>query len=369
MSRRPFLVGLKTRLKAWRTLSSAVRLLAGMVVAGLGAPGPSSADTSGVDMLALPLTELCPGGHAVEGLADIGRRLVVKAWYPREGVDVPDAGRLRPLLLFNAAWGGSSDSHFGQILNLVAHGFVVISIDHRLDLDEYGQFLDFSSQELFERTRLVADHKARQFASDNSAVFDALTAAATCPATSRTLALLRSLDFSRAGILGYSFGGAVAAQTAWQDPRFKAALNLDGWLFADAAKLGVVQPLMEISDDTPMPTPEELSSPDVPDRLLAQLNDSDYRRLRANMIAHGGYYLVMTGANHESFVDVSKRSIAQQFVALLPSARGIPDIVNAYILTFFERYVAGTPTSLIDDMPSPYQQVRLEFARPPSASR
>jgi hypothetical protein len=59
------------------------------------------------------------------------------------------------------------------------------------------------------------------------------------------------LDQIRDGIIGYSLRGAVDAQTAWLDHHFKAALNLDGWLFADAALKGVIRPFIEISDDTP----------------------------------------------------------------------------------------------------------------------
>ncbi|WP_413988222.1 alpha/beta hydrolase family protein [Labrys okinawensis] len=360
--------GLGKRLRSWQTLSSGLRLVVSVLVTAFGVAGPAAADTPSVAVMTLPLTELCPEAPVSQGLKDVAQRLVVKAWYPNK-VQEPPAGSSYPVVLFNAAWGGSSDSHFGQIRELVAHGFVVISIDHRLDLNEYGQFLDFSSQEAFDRTKALADGKARRFASDNIVVLGALTAAAACAASDEKITLIRSLDFNRTGILGYSFGGAVAAQTAWQDPRFKAALNLDGWLFADASTLGVVQPFMEISDDTPIPTPADLDAPDMHKRLVARLNDADYKQLRANMISHGGYYLVISGSNHESFVDVSKRSVAQQLAALLPGSGSIPEIVNAYILSFFERYVAGRPTSLIDQMPSPYKEVSLEFAQAPASSR
>ncbi|GLS19337.1 hypothetical protein GCM10007874_23540 [Labrys miyagiensis] len=350
-------------------MSSGSRLVAGVLVTAFGVAGPAPADTPVVAVMTLPLTELCPDVPVSQGLKDVAQRLVVKAWYPSKAQEPPQVGSPYPVVLFNAAWGGSSDSHFGQIHELVTYGFVVISIDHRLDLNEYDQFLDFSSQEAFDRTKILVDGKARQFASDNIVVFSALTAAARCAASDEKATLIRSLDFNRTGILGYSFGGAVAAQTAWQDPRFKAALNLDGWLFADASTLGVVQPFLEISDDTPMPTPADLDSPNMRERLVARLNDADYRQLRANMIRHGGYYLVISGSNHESFVDVSKRSVAQQLAALLPGSGRIPEIVNAYILSFFERYVAGSQTSLIDQMPSPYKEVRLEFAQPPASSR
>jgi predicted dienelactone hydrolase len=330
--------------------------------------GSTSAAMLGISVEILPLADMFRGMASVASGADgIARRLIVKAWYPRDmQAEHPEAASFSPVVFFNAGWAGSSDGHFGLIQALVARGFVVVTVDHRLDLDEYDQFLDFSSRETFDRTKTLADRKARQFASDNSAVLDVLGAAGQCSAAGEVTSLLRRLDHARIGIVGYSFGGAVAAQTAWQDPRFKAALNLDGWLFADAAARGVVQPFMEISDDTP---PGSLDEPaqDLSKRLIAELNQAHYRQLRANMISHGGYYLVVGGANHESFVDVTHRSIARQIAALLPGSQRPGEIIDAYVVGFCRRYVAGVADDLIDRVPPPYREVRLEYAQPPVA--
>jgi len=362
-------VGLKRHLKSWRGLLRALRLVTGILTALFGVAGPARADTTSVATLTLSLSQPCQGETWTDK-NNIAQRLVVKAWYPsRRATQQAGTSQPSPVLFFNAGWGGSSDSHQDQFHELVARGFVVISVDHRLDLNEYDIFLDFSSEEAFKRTKIIVDRKAHQFALDNVAVFDALEAAARCATSSEMAALARQLDFNRAGIFGYSFGGAVAAQTAWQDSRFKAAANLDGWLFAEASVQGISQPFMAMSDDTPVPTAQDLVSGDMVQRLTARLNQADYNQLRANMMIRGGYYLVLTGSNHQSFIDVSQRSIKQQFISLLPGSRRFPEIINAYVVAFFNRYLRDGPADLIDRMPSPYEEVRLEFAKPPVATR
>ena len=42
------------------------------------------------------------------------------------------------------------------------------------------------------------------------------------------------LASDRIGIMGFSFGGAISAEAKTIDPRFKAALNLDGWHFGSS---------------------------------------------------------------------------------------------------------------------------------------
>ncbi len=360
-------VDLKKRLKAWRGLYCGLRLAAGILTAVFGVAGPANADGRSVGTVALSPFQSCDGQPSADQ-GDVASRLIVRAWYPMEEGDARKAADVQsPVLFFNASWAGSSDSHQDQFHELVMHGFVVISVDHRLDLHEYDQFLDFSSDEAFKRTKALVDDTTRRFAADNIAVLDALRVAAGCTASSDTSSLAHRLDFDRVGIFGYSFGGAVAAQTAWLDPRFKAALNMDGWLFAEASIEGIRQPFMEMSDATPVPTQADIASEDVVQRLTAQLNLADYNQLRANMELRGGYYLVLTNSNHQSFMDISKRSIVQQLKALLTGPRRLPGIINAYVTGFFERYLMGIPSDLIGQIPSPYDEVRLEFAKPPTA--
>jgi len=52
------------------------------------------------------------------------------------------------------------------------------------------------------------------------------------------------------------------------------------------------------------------------------------------MIKYGGLLFVMPKRNPESFVDVYKRSVAQQLDALLPGASRARNKIKAYVLSF-----------------------------------
>lgn len=326
----------------------------------LGTSGLAPAEKPDMVMTPVPLTGRC-GDKAAAPAGDLVQRLNVKAWHARPSGGAAMPAARAPVLFFNAAWDGVVENNSKQIVALVQRGYVVIGVNQRA----YGQFVDFSGDEAFKRSKALVDRQAGEFARDNSAVLDILRAASVCKADGEVASLLQRLDFSRIGIIGYSFGGAVAAETSRQDPRFKAAVNLDGWLFGDVGVMGLERPFLEISDDSPLPTPADLASSDTGQRLTAELTDGDVTRLLANMARYGGYFLVMQGARHQSFVDSTARSFLGRMTSLLPGARRTDIAVNNYVGAFFDQYVAGIPSDLAQRIASPDDGVRIVFAKPP----
>lgn len=334
-----------------------------LLAAGLSVGGLARAGDPEVAVTPVPLSGLC-GDKSGALPRDVAGRLAVRAWYAKQADGAEPAAR-SPVIFFNAGWGGSVEGQMNQIDALVQRGYVVIGIDQK-GPEAYREFVDFSGEEAFTRTRAAVDLKAGEFAKDNSAVFDILRAAVPCADDRDVASLLRRLDFERVGIVGYSFGGAVAAETSRQDPRFKAAVNLDGWLFGDVGRLGLKRPFLEISDDSGLPTAGDLNSNDVVRRLTSRLTDGDYKQVLANMDRYGGYFLVMAGSRHQSFVDASQRSFLARMASLLPSDRHTIEAVNIYAGAFLDRYVAGGSSDLSKLISSPDDGVRVVFAKSPS---
>ena len=340
-----------------------VLCLGGALLAiGLGVAGLAQAGDPEVAVTPVPLSGLCGDKSAVLP-RDVAGRLAVSAWYakPADGAGPPARS---PVIFFNAGWGGRVEGHMNQIDALVQRGYVVIGIDQK-GSEAYREFVDFSDEAAFTRTRAAVDLKAGEFAKDNSVVLDILQAAVSCADDHNVASVLKRLDFERVGIVGYSFGGAVAAETSRQDSRFKAAVNLDGWLFGDVGRLGLKRPFLEISDDSGLPTTADLNSSDTVHRLTSRLTDGDYKQVLANMDRYGGYFLVMVGSRHQSFVDVSQRSFLAQMASLLPSGRRTIEAVNIYAGAFLDRYVAGASSDLSKLIASPDDGVRVVFAKSP----
>lgn len=305
-----------------------------------------------------------------------GGPLVVRAWYavapdgrPAVASSRPEGGagstRPCPVLFFNPGWGGGSTGHLTQIRDLVRHGFVVVGVDHPTPGDVPAPFLDFSSDAAYARSRRALDERADRDAWDNVHVLEALQT----PRAGGLGVLAGRLDFGRVGILGYSFGGAVAAQTCWRSALFRACANLDGWLFAQSAALGFSQPFLEVSDDSPSPTLADLSAADAGRRLKAEQDASDEAMRRERHRRHGGYWLVIEGATHESFVDVASRSERGRLAALVPEPQPALQTAVAYTTAFFQHHLAGLPSALLGPGPSPYVRAHLTVWRNAEAVR
>ena len=335
---------------------------AALLAVGLGVASLARAGDPEVAVTLVPLSGLC-GDKSAALPRDVADRLAVRAWYAKKAAGAGAMPR-SPVIFFNAGWGGSVEGHMNQIDALVHRGYVVIGVDQK-DPEAYRQFVDFSGEEAFVRTRAAVNLKAGAFAKDNSIVLDILRAAAPCAEDGDVASVLRRLDFERVGIMGYSFGGAVAAETSRQDPRFKAAVNLDGWLFGDVGRLGLSRPFLEISDDSPLPTAADLNSSDTVLRMTSKLTDEDYTHVLANMERYGGYFLVMAGSRHQSFVDVSQRSFLARIASLLPSARNTVEAGNIYAGAFLDQYVAGEKADLGKLIASQDDRVKIVFAKAP----
>jgi len=242
-----------------------------------------------------------------------------------------------PLLLGFSGWNGSLHGNVVLSQALASHGFVVAAIGYPSGRNVPSRAIpmDFSSAEAFATTLALADLRARLQADTASFVLDML---ARPDATGRSRCGVDRTDDACVGVFGLSFGGAVAAQLAWQDTRVRAVMNLDGWLFGDAAIQHFAQPCLIVSDDTPLPDEAELCAENVTRRNRAQLTDRDARWQDAQLAHGGGYKLTVLGSSHSDFCD---RSLLNplNIIALRHTrrARRTMRIVQAYALDFFGR--------------------------------
>jgi pimeloyl-ACP methyl ester carboxylesterase len=106
-----------------------------------------------------------------------------------------------------------------------------------------------------------------------------------------------------AGIMGYSFGGSIAAEAKVLDDRFTAALNLDGWHFG-ASVNGVPWPyLLVLSQEATDFYTSAKNRPQPPAGHDAKLTLRDFEVTIPSLRQRGAYLLSVTGANHYNFAD------------------------------------------------------------------
>ncbi len=281
-----------------------------------------------------------------------------------------------PVVIYTPSWHGQRNQNTVLIEELASHGFVVVGIDHpygstitvfpdgRVARAEPTLFWDVASDEALKRSIQYIELQLAVRVKDVEFVVDELQ---RLNASGSEDGFTGRLDLQRLGVLGYSFGGAVAVQTCWLDRRFRAAVNLDGALFADSARSGIDQPLMVMTDNDPPPSREELTSPNLPRRRYEILIDQQIQLLRRDMENHGGYLLKIDGVDHDEFYDdliVPPMRRVEEYRRGNISRPEVMKIVNTYTLAFFENSLNGTPQPLLNGPSPEFPDVKLEISSP-----
>lgn len=291
------------------------------------------------------------------------RDLLVRLVYPTER-----SGRLArrtgsataPVLLYLPGWPGTEDDNPGLVGDLASHGFVVAALRHVQARPDLDRPMDFSTAAASRDTLLRADAKAALGVQDAIVVLDALgrlDAAGGAPPFQHVLRL------SQVGIIGFSFGGAVAASACARDARFVAAANMDGWLFGDGVGLSFPQPYLFISDDEPAMTAIGPAAAGPARGGSSWLDARDLRLIRERLTRPGGYVVTIRGSVHESFADAQPHtSIWRRNVPGPARGRRISRIVRLYVNAFFDRYLLHEPAPLLDRRTPPLSGAVLDIS-------
>lgn len=149
------------------------------------------------------------------------------------------------------------------------------------------------------------------------------------------------LDASNMGAFGHSFGGAASGQLCLEDDRIKAFINMDGSPFGDAPAREIEQPFM----------------------ILTHGGEEKHTIQTGYNKKEKDYYVVqISGAKHMNFSDLNSLIPAvgklSGFLGDIRKERQI-EIMNTYILDFFNRHLKGKPYTLLESPSSIYPEVTV----------
>ncbi len=283
-----------------------------------------------------------------------------------------------PVLLYNPGWMGERTEGTYQMEELASHGFIVVAVDHTF----YGGLVEFPDGHIadshsapalgnFENSNVqqqwaLGDKFVRIEAQDDVTVLDHLEAMNQDPHSP----WFQKIDLNHVGAMGFSIGGAVAAQVAFQDHRVRAALNLDGWTFGDVASQGLAKPMMVIYEDKSqtLPTPVQLSSGPLASQYFWETSATDFAHVSQSLQTNGGFLLFIAGTRHVDFTD---RALFSPLISITGGGSLAPEqthaIVNRYTLAFFSQELKGSHEPLLNAVPSPFSEV--EFRRFPARNQ
>ena len=258
------------------------------------------------------------------------------------------ARRAFPLILFAPGWGGSADGIPLLLAELASHGYFIaafddISRDARSETETQADYLertapfDFSNDERYRKSMHAGERRLAWEVTRARVVLDAVL-----DAVRRDDAPFRTLDPTRVGFAGFSFGGAVAVETARVDPRVRAAVNLDGSLFGDSARQGVKLPYLLISSSQNFPPSKDLLSPRDSVRINAEWSRAD-QALHAQSLGKPGFrWFEVMRSRHMDLTDALFHAGLRDALRLSWDGRlRVRRAVAQAVLDFLARHVKG----------------------------
>lgn len=181
----------------------------------------------------------------------------------------------------------------------------------------------------------VAD--IRLWAEDNSFLMDQIEYKAL-----DQRGILENIDTSKVGAIGFSKGGAATGQFCVTDNRCKAGINLSGFMFGDAVEKPFTRPFMIMESVEPSCTDCD------PICDLFYQNSSD-----------AAYMVRINDARHANFSDFSLLGGINKLQGNIGQINGkrFLKIQNDYVLAFFNKYLKGELSDLLNDSTRKYEEV------------
>jgi pimeloyl-ACP methyl ester carboxylesterase len=261
-----------------------------------------------------------------------------------------------PMILFSHGWGGFSAQNTAQAVKLASRGYVVIGMQHT-----YGAIVtvfpdgtvalnnpkalprnpdDPNSNEVVARKLVDQWSGDMAFVLDQFQVFD----------NEVDNLFFQKLDMERIGVYGHSTGGGAAIQLCGIDPRCKAVLGMDPFMWPVSAEVienGFLQPSFFMFSQ---------GWSDLVDSHNNKLFDQFYPNIKNNEGV-----ISINGTKHFDFTDVPLLSpIAPQLGLKGPlNGKRVTQIVDAYLLDFFEMTLNNKPSTLFGGSFDDFSEVKV----------
>ena len=282
-----------------------------------------------------------------------------------------------PVLIFVEGITGYRQMNNFQVEELVSHGYVVVAIDQPfvaasvvfpdrreiagLSKDQMNPLIQQSITPVEQAPMLngtaFKDGIIPYFAQDVVFTLDQLE---KLNQIDPKRILNGRLDLKRVGIYGVSLGGIIVGEACRVDRRLRACLVMDAPMTARVVREGLMQPTMWITRDALTMRNEGWSQFDI---------DQHQATMRAvfNRLANNGYFVQVDGMFHINLTDVPSFSpllgwngVFGPVVTGPIDSKRAHDIINAYSVSFFDEYLDGPKSSLLDSATKHFPEVQFE---------
>jgi hypothetical protein len=288
---------------------------------------------------------------------------------------LPKTGQMFPVLIYNHGSVGMPSINTVLLEDLASHGFIIFSIAHA----DYTPFFINPDGTIKEFDPKSEDYQLKMMENNDPEVHNIASKLMQSNDLKEQVLLLRKfleknpqnqkslfrwvqdisftinelhrlnngngffsgrLDLNRIGVFGVSFGGAASTQVCVHEKRCKAAISIDCPQFGDFIDNDVSQPIMFISSE------QYKGKNDI----FLQLKDNPL------------YMVMIRQTSHQNFSDISiwGKLFKWQMLGKIDGERCL-QIQTRYIRTFFEKYLKGIDSELLNGLSPEYSEVDIRL--------
>ncbi len=272
-----------------------------------------------------------------------------------KNAEVAEANSGFPVVIFSHGWNGFNAQNTGQALELASHGYVVIAVQHTYGavttVFPDGTVAPNNRKALPEDAddpnyEVVARKLVGQWAGDIAFTLDQFESLNTDVDS----IFFQKLDMQRIGVYGHSTGGGAAIQFCGIDSRCDALLGMDPFMRPVSAEVianGISQPSFF------------MFSQGWAD-LVDSKNNILFNQFQPNVSDSKGA-IIINGTKHFDFSDLPLLSpIAPQLGLKGPlNGKRVTEIVDSYLLDFFEMTLNNKPSTLFDGSFDDFSEVKV----------
>jgi hypothetical protein len=249
-----------------------------------------------------------------------------------------------PVLIFSHGYGGFIMQDTVVMEELASNGYILFSISHSYEAAATS-FPDGSV--IYEATSEMYANIGNSlmiWANDTTFLLDQLEIADNPVIPSL---LWDGMDLTTIGVFGHSFGGTTAEHVILEDGRFDVGISFDSPHGGSSLTKNMSKPFMMMFG---------------PDYGNPEMNDTIFNRAEGTC-----YGLFVNGTRHYNFADANIWSpvLRLRSIGLLGSIDGyrMLDILNDYVLAFFNEHLKGITSTLLDGPSLNYPEV-LFYSKP-----
>jgi dienelactone hydrolase len=293
----------------------------------------------------LPQEWLNAIAHAGSMPAVVSRDLSKVKTHSAAGLEVAAGRPNYPLVLFRGGLSTLAPEYTALAEEWASRGYIVVGLDaptlSRVFVETDGRVIErsvgnnpenFGAAEAFD---VVTPRMVAEWALNASAILDQLKRLAGQAAPGQWAG---RIDFDRVAMAGHSLGGTVALQFALQDPRCKAAIDIDGLVTAKVADKGPRVPVLFLMGDHP-----KSESADSLGALISRNLEKAYQGAPQSLISK----IDLPHANHYNFSDgaVTKNHFLMGLLRMAGIVRMAPleqlDSTRAITVRFLDDKLTG----------------------------